>query len=206
MKIILRNLRSTCALGIISCFVLFLAASAPHRVHHLFENLPWTDQAADAEAYKTANPPLLIASSQTVGFEDHNYPFHGHRKSLAEHGSHGQVHGNHLDHVAGNNHHGGQDRAGDDSDANEQPTEPDIPLRANSPHDDAHHDKSAQTVCLLQAAAQHSHLSAPLFIDVVFLSAEPEKQPEVTFHRLSLFNPSPFSQRAPPRLLIPQFV
>jgi hypothetical protein len=34
------NFRSACALGIISCFVLFLTASTPHRVHHLFENLP----------------------------------------------------------------------------------------------------------------------------------------------------------------------
>ena len=40
MRIISKNFLSACALGIISCFVLFLAASAPHRVHHLFENLP----------------------------------------------------------------------------------------------------------------------------------------------------------------------
>jgi hypothetical protein len=33
------NFRSSCALGIISLFVLFLAASAPHRVHHLLEGL-----------------------------------------------------------------------------------------------------------------------------------------------------------------------
>jgi hypothetical protein len=35
-----RRFRSGCTLGIISLFVIFLAASAPHRVHHFFENLP----------------------------------------------------------------------------------------------------------------------------------------------------------------------
>jgi hypothetical protein len=34
-----RNFRSICALGIVSLFVLFLTASAPHRVHHFFEQL-----------------------------------------------------------------------------------------------------------------------------------------------------------------------
>jgi hypothetical protein len=33
------NFRSACGLGIISLFVSFLAASAPHRVHHLLEDL-----------------------------------------------------------------------------------------------------------------------------------------------------------------------
>jgi hypothetical protein len=32
-----RNFRSICGLGIVSLFVLFLTASAPHRVHHFFE-------------------------------------------------------------------------------------------------------------------------------------------------------------------------
>jgi hypothetical protein len=32
-----RNFRSICAVGIVSLFVLFLTASAPHRVHHFFE-------------------------------------------------------------------------------------------------------------------------------------------------------------------------
>ena len=35
-----RSFRSGCALGVVSLFVIFLAASAPHRVHHFFENLP----------------------------------------------------------------------------------------------------------------------------------------------------------------------
>jgi hypothetical protein len=49
-----RNFRSICALGIVSLFVLFLTASAPHRVHHFFEQPQFpvahghTDDAADA--------------------------------------------------------------------------------------------------------------------------------------------------------------
>jgi hypothetical protein len=34
------NLRSLCSLGIVSFFVFFLASSAPHRVHHFFDDLP----------------------------------------------------------------------------------------------------------------------------------------------------------------------
>jgi hypothetical protein len=33
------NFRSTCSFGIVSFFVVFLASSAPHRVHHIFEDL-----------------------------------------------------------------------------------------------------------------------------------------------------------------------
>ena len=35
-----KTFRSSCALGTVALFVLFLIASAPHRVHHLLENLP----------------------------------------------------------------------------------------------------------------------------------------------------------------------
>jgi hypothetical protein len=37
-------LRSVCSLGIVSVFVFFLASSAPHRVHHIFENLSHPDE------------------------------------------------------------------------------------------------------------------------------------------------------------------
>ena len=74
--------RSTCGLEIISVLFFFSLRQHRTRSHHLFENLPWTDRAAKApEASEPANPPLLIASSRTVGFGDHDYPFHGHQKS-----------------------------------------------------------------------------------------------------------------------------
>jgi hypothetical protein len=39
VKYVTSHLRSACAIGSVSFFILFLAASQPHRVHHLFENL-----------------------------------------------------------------------------------------------------------------------------------------------------------------------
>jgi hypothetical protein len=39
VKKILLNFRAICSLGTLSLFVFFLAASQPHRVHHLLENL-----------------------------------------------------------------------------------------------------------------------------------------------------------------------
>lgn len=43
------NFRSCCALGSIALFVLFLLASAPHRVHHLLENLSLRADLAEPE-------------------------------------------------------------------------------------------------------------------------------------------------------------
>jgi hypothetical protein len=39
VKRIIFNFRAICSLGTLSLFVLFLAASQPHRVHHLLEDL-----------------------------------------------------------------------------------------------------------------------------------------------------------------------
>ena len=147
MKIILRNLRSTCALGIISCFVLFLAASAPHRVHHLFENLP----KPHGHGLRSHSPTQPDATDNT-----------------------------HTDHQADTN-------SAD-------------PLHADAPHDDQNHDPTAQTVCLLQSAAQHSHLSTAPLLEIAFLNVDFGQQSTPSSLPLSPFNPSPFSQRAPPKV------
>ena len=147
MRIISTNFRSTCSLGIISCFVLFLAASAPHRVHHLFENLP----------------------------KPHGQDRHTHPPSQSDATDH-----SHSDHRA---------------DAHSAD-----PLHADAPHDDQNHDGTAQTVCLLQSAAQHSHLSTAQAVSIVFLKVEFEEQLYRLPLWLSPFNPSPFSQRAPPTI------
>ena len=147
MKIISRHVRSTCSLGVLCCFVLFLAASAPHRVHHLFENLPNTD-GHDSHVHRSIQ-------SGTTSAVDHDT--------------------NHDEHSAS-------------------------PARAGSTHKDQNHDGSAQTVCLLQSAAQHSHLSNAQLLEIAFLSIESEERPDGPSPRFSPFNPSPFSQRAPPTL------
>ena len=57
-----KTLRSLCALITISFWVHFLAASAPHRVHHLLENLPRRDLAPNqgtrqSKINRDGNPP-----------------------------------------------------------------------------------------------------------------------------------------------------
>jgi hypothetical protein len=147
VKIISRHLRSTCSLGIIASFVVFLAASAPHRVHHLFENLP-KPHGQD----RHARP-----STQSDATDD-----------------------THTDHQA------------DEHSAD--------PSHADAPHDDQNHDRTAQTACLLQSAAQHSHLSSAQLVEIAFLSIESEGRPDDPSFWISSFNPSPFSQRAPPKV------
>ena len=74
------------------------------------------------------------------------------------------------------------------------------PAHAGATHDDQNHDGTAQTVCLLQNAGQHSHLSNAQLVEITFLSIESEERPDGSSFRLSRFNPSPFSQRAPPKV------
>jgi hypothetical protein len=72
-------------------------------------------------------------------------------------------------------------------------------LQAKPPKQDAHHDPSPRTYCLVQAAAQHTHLSqvnvstmSSCHRGLSTQSAEPVLPPRY-------FNPAPLSQRAPPR-------
>jgi hypothetical protein len=123
------NLRSGCAVGIVSLFVLFLAASAPHRVHHFFEKLP----APAAETHSHAH--------------DHHHPA----------GDRGHSHGH----------------EGESSD-------------------------SQQADCVVQSVAQQSHITSVQLIEVPFLEVSSARNVD---HRVIIsasFNPSPFSQRAPP--------
>jgi hypothetical protein len=196
------NFRSACALGIVGCFVLFLAASAPHRVHHLFEN-PQADEVTRAHTHKTAYPLLLTALSQSADSGDHNHPSGDHEKSLAKDGQQDHVRGSHHGYASGNNHDRGrqhQGRAESQVEGESDGNGSDTPLQANTPHDDAHHDNSAQTVCLLQSAAQHSHLSTAQSVSIIFLKVEFEERLDLLPLLLSPFNPSPFSQRAPPKV------
>jgi hypothetical protein len=141
VKIISGHLRSTYALGVISSFVLFLAASAPHRVHHLFENLP----------------------------KPHGHGLRAHSATQP-------------------------DTAGDTE--RQADAHSDEPLHADAPHNDQNHDPTAQTVCVLQSAAQHSHLSSAQLVEIALHSIESEGRYDDPSFRFSSFSLSPFSQRA----------
>lgn len=206
MKIAFTNLRATCSLGIIATFVLFLAASAPHRVHHLFEELPKEKQSARANTDKTASPLLLTALDKASDRGSDQGLSSDRARNLGTPHRHSHPLGSdhHHESVKDENGDPRQDRSAltVDSRADAPPlTESGIPLHADSPHDDAHHKQSAHIICLLQSAAQHSHLSATHFTNLVLVYRDAEKQPvEVALQLLSLFNSSPFSQRAPPRV------
>jgi hypothetical protein len=149
VKKILRNLRSALAIGIVSLFVLFLTVSAPHRVHHLFENL-----------------------------REPNHHGHHVHAAIRSHAA-SAVHEHARAHSAG-------------------------PFHTLATYADQNHDDTPQMVCLLEGAAKHSHLSTVQLIKVAFFGIESEERPQDSILVLSLFNSSPFSQRAPPCSLVPQ--
>jgi hypothetical protein len=121
------NLRSSCAVGIVSLFVLFLTAAAPHRVHHFFE--------------KVSLPKA----------ENH---FHAHH------------------------HHAGD--------------------KGHSHGDDHEPPQPQQSDCAMQSVAQNSHLASAQLIEVPFLQISLARNYDRGVIATKSFNPSPFSQRAPP--------
>jgi hypothetical protein len=125
------SLRAGCAVGIAFLFVLFLAASAPHGVHHFFEKL-----------------------SFPVG------------------ATHSHAHEGHHHHESGNKGHSdGQER--------------------ESP-------EPQQADCVIQSVAHQSHISSVQLIEIPFLEVSSAPDADHRVFISALFNPSPFSQRAPP--------
>jgi hypothetical protein len=143
VKKIILNFRAICSLGTLSLFILFLAASQPHRVHHFFEDLRLSSK--------------------------------------------GHVHSHPADH-----HH---DRASEAADGASP-----APLHTSAPKHDANHDTSSQTTCVVQAAAHHAHLAALTCTVIPFSSTELTSRAVYIVSSPACFNPSPFSQRAPPSL------
>ena len=114
-------------LSIVAVFGFFLAASAPHRVHHFFEQLPTAKHS--------------VAASET----------HDHADG-AEHG---------------------------DSDHHKRPT-------------------SQPTDCFVLSVAQNVHASLVQTFTFVAVERAVAHQFDQAMAETSAFNPSPFSQRAPP--------
>jgi hypothetical protein len=204
LRTVVRNTRSVCGAAVISLFVLFLTTSAPHRVHHLFENLSRSGKVLKQQvSHHPAHIHSLSVSKQNVDDRKHDHQVESPAKN--GHYNRGHPHHGHLSHsddheqFHGKWHHGEpQSSRGTASSRHEDIPVSGAPLRANSPHDDAHHDNSAQTVCLLQSATQHSHLSAAELVEISFRGIESQERPDPSSLGFSTFNPSPFSQRAPP--------
>lgn len=207
LRTVVRNVRSVCAVAVISLFVLFLTASAPHRVHHLFENLSHSAKVLEQQAFHDpADIHPLAVSKLDTGARKHAHQVHHPTKN----GHDRRGHKHHYGHFSSaDNHkysHGDwHDRKPEYPIGRASPDHGDtplsgIPLSANPPRDDGHHDTSAQTVCLLQSAAQHSHIARAQLVPIPFFRPESQERTDHSLLGFSTFNPSPFSQRAPPKV------
>ena len=183
-----KTLRSLCALITISFWVHFLAASAPHRVHHLLENLPRRDLAPNQGLDKAKSTETVIrqaagpAKRQAKPSRAHHHRDHGHD-------GHTHTHAHQHDH-----RHTPVTAV---ATINETDTAA-APMQTGAPRRDAHHDSSAQNDCLVQAAAQHTHIGQVACAEIVATDTaqlDGLAQQDFTF---AYFDPSPFSQRAPP--------
>jgi hypothetical protein len=202
LRAVVPNIRSICAVAVISLFVLFLTTSAPHRVHHLFENLSHSGKVLKQQA---SHIHSLTVSKQNVDAKKHDHQVESPTKNA--HYSRGHSHherffpGNYHEQFHGKWHHGDSQFSTDTASSHHEATPlSGIPLRANTPYDDGHHDNSPQTVCLLQSASQQSHIAAAQLVDISFLDLESEERTDPPFLAASTFNPSPCSQRAPPKI------
>jgi hypothetical protein len=197
-----RTLRSAWAAGIVGVFVLFLTMSAPHRVHHLLEDLsaPKTEGGEDHNPSRSPAPNHQHEISQSLDLKAPN-DSHGHFSHAPDHDKKSKHDHHHHSHSHKHFHqtHGHKaDLAPAESGAGSERAEV-LPFHANTPKNDAHHDDSAKTVCIVQAAAQHAHLAPAECGAVLFLVRESASRQSRADLNQALFNPSPFSQRAPPK-------
>jgi ABC-type Zn2+ transport system substrate-binding protein/surface adhesin len=184
-------------------FLAFLAASVPHRVHHLLEHLPLpktnSHEVRALSLYSAPNPPAAVdrsaesdAQSSAHDHEDHDHSSnHHHRKKTGDHRDHSHSHAQHT-------HSRASSPTQSENVAEPNQTDPE-PLHANAPERDAHHNKSARTDCIIQAAAQHAQVGPMQSAPFVFLGDEFDFHFAVQSVNFIAFDPSPLSQRAPPR-------
>jgi hypothetical protein len=206
MKTIQKITRSLCSLSTAILFITFLAASAPHRVHHLLENVP-------AQKSNRSGPRELSLSSAPRS-QDRNdpsaepgFPTSEHDHATHKHAAHAHHHHGHSHrdsekaghrHSHGHSHSHSHDTAPVQTQATQAPDSVSEPLHANAPKRDAHHDSSARTDCVVQAAAQQAQLAPLPSAQIVFIDTEVALRLAVRSVNFTPFDPSPFSQRAPP--------
>lgn len=145
------TLRSAAALGVLSFFFTFLIASAPHRVHHLLEQLPSRGQqvpAADSAVVDEPTPSQFAAHAKEISGHDHIAHPHGHAH-----------HHHHHHHRAPAPAEPAQKTARPAKTVIERQGSESEPSNASAPRQDGHHAPSAQNDCFVLAAAQNSHLA-----------------------------------------------
>ena len=197
-----------CALGIVSLFAIFLAASQPHRVHHLLESLPAAaghgdqDNAAIGDWQLAAQHAIsedLTAKDDSRPVEEHWEPHH--RAGHHHHSDHAQTsrHGHIYEYPTRDL---GPLTSADDSLRSDSQVhdENSSPLHAQNGPTDGHHDGQPKTDCATQSIAKHSHLSSIPAADISFVFCFLARLSDNGTDTRRFFVYLPFSQRAPPRL------
>jgi hypothetical protein len=189
-------LRSSCALGIVSLFVLFLISSAPHRVHHLLENVPApkSEQSRVAVLSIAAAPAPQDSAARSADSQAHSS---APKRAVHDHSSHSHRHRHGHSHSHSHTHAAASVQT--QTAAAVDPSFTAEPRHANAPKRDAHHDGSARTDCIVQAAAQQAQVAPLQSAQIVFLDTEFALRLAVRTVNFTPFDPSPLSQRAPPQ-------
>jgi hypothetical protein len=187
-----KTLRSIFAISSAAAFALFLTASAPHRVHHLLENLA----PPPAENSQAKGDRLRADLSQGAPYKQAFAP-------LAE--CHRHVHRDQITHDHCPAHKTPQTARAQTAPPDDFAGQPDappspFPSHANRPKRDAQHDRPAQSDCIMQAAAQHAHALPIGGFHVNCIATQSTGRSHHQQIRPIGYNPAPFSQRAPPRL------
>lgn len=140
----------SCALASAIFFLMFLVASAPHRVHHLLEQLPSRPEvpAADSAVVDEPAPSQFAANAKEISGHDHIAHPHGHAH-----------HHHHHHHRAPAPAEPAQKTARPAKTVIERQGSESEPSNASAPRQDGHHAPSAQNDCFVLAAAQNSHLA-----------------------------------------------
>lgn len=183
MKPTLHKFRPICALGIVSLFALFLAASQPHRVHHLLENLPAAAGHGDR------------GDAEINDRQPHHGAGHHHHSAHAQTSPQGHTHEERARDVEASAN------ADDDLRSHPHADEEDAaPLHAHNDRPDANHDGQPKTDCATQSVAKHAHLSpvsaADLTLVFSFIARLSDYGTDISRFLVYL----PFSPRAPPQV------
>lgn len=183
--------RSNLSLAIVALFVLFLVASAPHRVHHLLENLPPNADTFSAESgsrHTHLGQQARLAASSDDPHGAHNPAANSHPHPHKANHDPAHAHAHHPRSTAPSVQAVGAPES-NETDA--------TPLHTKAPRRDSHHDNSAQTNCILQAAALQAHFAPVDGAAIIFSGSEGDLSTH-SYPINYLFDPSPRSQRAPP--------
>jgi len=204
VKPTLHKLRSICALGIVSLFAIFLAASQPHRVHHLLENLPAAGHGDRNDAdISDRQPSAPRAIDEKLPAEHDSRP--ADRQWKPHHGAGPHHHSDHAQTSRQGHTHEDPTRdaepstSGDDNLRSHAHEDQASPLHAQNGPTDEHHDGQPKTDCATQGVAKHAHLSPIPAAEIALVFSFFARLADCRTALSGFLVYLPFSPRAPPQ-------